>query len=96
MAKRNRERERIDQLEARLRARGGGGLSLGRDDTGLLTALELTIGMVSDPADKYRWTLGADGQALISRVFQATATVDAISQDDTPEIAQGKWRDWIG
>ncbi|AZO46910.1 MAG: hypothetical protein EOS54_09530 [Mesorhizobium sp.] len=98
MSKRALERKRIAELEARLQVRGGRQLLPGRDDTGLLTALEITIGMIPDPADKYRWALGPDGQALVARLFQATtaATVDRIIPTDTPEVAQAKYRDWIG
>lgn len=99
MAKHALERRRIAELEARLRVRGSRQLLPGHDDTGLLTALEITIGLFPSPADKYRWALGSDGQALIAQLFQATTpadSMDVIVPTDDPISAQNKYRDWIG
>ncbi|RWD10637.1 MAG: hypothetical protein EOS75_05335 [Mesorhizobium sp.] len=95
MAKRAQERKRIAELEARFRVRGGRQLLPGSDDTGLLTALEITIGIIPNPADKYRWALSPDGQALIASLFQATTSADslnAIILTDSPQGAQQKYR----
>ncbi|RWF40859.1 MAG: hypothetical protein EOS65_14430 [Mesorhizobium sp.] len=98
MAKHALERRRIAELEARLRVRGGRQSLPSRDTSGLLTALEITIGMIPNSADKYRWALGSDGQALIASLFQATTSadsLDAIILTDSPQGAQQKYRAWI-
>lgn len=96
MAKRTRERERIEQLEARLRVRGRQfpTARLNRDEHAFLDAFNITLSIIPEPAERYAYSLTGDGAALVERVFQITTT-DRISLTDTPEIAQDKWRDWI-
>ncbi|MER8859453.1 hypothetical protein NKI09_17625 [Mesorhizobium sp. M0757] len=96
MAKRSRERERIADLEARLRVPGLPRLDLlSRDQLAFLDAFNITLGMLSDPVATYAYTLTTDGVALVARLFQATAIVEIIEPTDAPEIAQNKWLDLI-
>ncbi|WP_044547603.1 hypothetical protein [Mesorhizobium japonicum] len=69
---------------------------LSRDQLAFLEAFNITLGMLSDPVAKYAYSLTADGAALIEKLFELMASVDAISPTDTPENALGKWRDWVG
>ncbi|RWD31160.1 hypothetical protein [Mesorhizobium sp.] len=101
MAKRTRERERIEQLEARLnmtRGRSFQTAPLNRDEHAFLDAFNITLSIIPDPAERYAYSLTGDGAALVERVFQTTTTAetrDRIAPTDTPEIAQAKWREWI-
>lgn len=73
---------------------------LSRDQLAFLDAFHITLGMLFNPVDKYTYTLAADGSALVAKLFQITATaaanVDVIEQTDAPEIAQAKYRNWMG